>query len=488
MNPYYLTDKKVRSNIGIQSPIDPKNDSNNAYAIISNQKILIMDREILNKEYVSKKTIRVNFENFNKEVRIEIIRISECPNDESEYDHDKPTVSVLIGWKEKIPVDQPTLLPISGLVTQFDNHFIINPETNNQPSPPIAKPSKIIKVHISDFKKFDKEDATFYDISTSTEYANMPIVAVMDTGLKYKWGDDGQFERTFIKDKKQYKFIVAKAKNDCSNVGEFGYCGITEYLKTAAQNPLLVKLAGLAEPDILKSPYDDNKVDEIVGGENEQLNLEVGRHGTLISAILNQHGCKVLPVKVFAGGGWGTLFDILCGCNYVLSCKRSGTDIKVLNASFGGALNAEGCDLLYRKMKALNDAGIWVVAAAGNDGIDLDLPGNQRYPAQFGLANITGNSMGGLEKVITVNSAYDGTDRAGNFGQAVSLKVLSSIANGFPSAIPVRNNTPLEGTSFAAPYAAAVLAAGVATVANRAAAVAYIKANPIPGVVSFVTP
>jgi hypothetical protein len=493
--PNDLTNPKTRKLLGITSSLEKLKDKyGNSYLIVSNQKILIMDAEILQNEYTGKKQVRVRFQNYDKEVTIRFIRISECPNDDLEYG--RPTVSVLVEWKTKIPTYPGNLSGVNGLRSQVNNYFIINPESNNKPNPPIARQSRVTKVYASDFRKFDPEDAAHYGGGSSVKgsYADMPIVAVMDTGLKFKWENNGVIERTLLAGRKKFQFKIAKAKSDCIQEENFGYCGITEYLTGAAGNPLLAKLTVLDKRAILNSPYDDNKVDEIQDngmgtGDGQGIEkLEVGRHGTIISAILNEHGCRVLPVKVFNGGGMGTLFDILCGCNYILSCKRQGTDIKVLNASFGSPLNEEGRNLLFRKTKALNDRGIWVVAAAGNEDIELDQPGNARYPAQFGLATSTGDSTGGLEKVITVNSAYKETDRAGNFGLPVAIKVRSSRSGGFASALPMDNDAPLAGTSFAAPYAAAVLAGGADSLANKADAVAYLKAHPVGDVVSFENP
>ncbi len=489
MNAEILANKKERSKFGIQSPIAQHRDADqNLNTVVSNQKILIMDAAIQQKEYPVGKVFSGYFENSKIPVSLEIIRVSECPNDELEYG--APTVSVLVQWEVKGTTYPENLTSFDGLKSQVNNHFLINPETNNKPGPPIARQATLVKVHASDFVVFDENDAAHYSAeSEKNSTLAMPIVAVLDTGLKYKWSINGRVERSFKKGKKDFKFQLAEAKNDCLLGAKFGYCGVTEYLHPGPKKGLLKKLAGLTANQILSSPYDDNKVDEridlglgVANGQGAD-NLEVGRHGTIISAILNEQGCRVLPVKVFNGGGMGTLFDILCGCNYVLSCKRAGTDIKVLNASFSGSLSPEGRELLFRKMKAINERGIWVVAAAGNEDLDIGLTENLRYPAQFGSKN----SPNGLPKVITVNSAYENQDRDGNFGEPVSIKVRSSRSGGFASALPIEDDAPLEGTSFAAPYVAAALARVADTFGTKAEAEEYLKSNPI-GTVSFENP
>lgn len=459
------------------------------YSVITKQKILIVDKDIIEK--LDKKEALLTFKNTNnKDVKVRIIRISECTNDPEEYN--KETYSVLVEWDETV-----TILPggTAGVQNQVDNHLIINPESNNKPSPPIARPSKIVKVYVSDFEVFDQTDASHYKTNNQTLpgnkkelYQDLPIVAVMDTGLKYKWtGKNNKIERNLspVSGASLVDFKIAHANaNGCIPSSSFGYCGITEYLKNANQKPLLAKLNGLAEQDILLSPYDDNLVDEKLNEGEGANNIGVGRHGTIITAILNEQNCQVLPVKAFDGGGFGTLFDIICGCNYVLACKRNGTNIKVLNASFGGTLNGTGRDLLFRKLKAMSDRGIWVIAAAGNEEIDLDQAGNIRYPAQFGLPI----SVGGIERVITVNSAYKRKTRAGNYGSPVTVKVKSQITKGFPSTLPMATGKPLEGTSFAVPFAAAAMAKAPDTIKTKIAAIKYLKNIKIPNKVIFVDP
>lgn len=516
-------DAKERAVLGIFTPIEKRyDDKKQPYWVVPNQKILVLDPDFLPDSQVAKpknpwifrllfllldviasvvvflKRVflkKVNtipkikevkngfqfkwaFKKFpGKEVTFRIVRVSECLNDPLEYG--QPTVTILVEWPTRLFENPPgELRTFTGLFAQADNQFIINPESNNKPSPPIAKPSILFQVHPSDFKVFDHNDASFYtSLGVEETNINMPIVAVMDTGLKYKWEINGNIERSFTIGASNFKFKIAKTNGGvCFPGAEFGYCGITHYLNNPSLNPLLGQLNNLTVNQILSSPYDDNKVDEITNGGQGVINTKVGRHGTLISAILNANQCKVLPVKVFDGGGWGTLFDVIAGCNYVLSCKRNNTNIKVLNASFSGSVNDEGRDILFLKMKALSDQGIWVIAAAGNEDIDLDQSGNMRYPAQFGKEVIDG----GIERVITVNSKYSDGTQAGNFGSPVSLTVKSTLVGGFPSALPLSTGLPLEGTSFAAPYAAGVLAhTTLNNVSTRRQALDYLRANQV---------
>lgn len=441
----------------------------------------------------------------NEKIKFRIVRASECPNDMAEFG--KASVNVLLEWEQR--AGQGNLAPFTGLYGQANNILVGNPEPpNNRPENPPDSPSSAGEwVHHSvlplDFRIFDATDAAKY----SRDEAKEPIVAVMDTGLKYKWDKPQDGKKLAYWDGEVFSFKIARAPDDaCLPGANFGYCGIGDYLRrpTPATGQL-APLAAFSPAQIRSSPYDDHRVREKLEGGKEY-HQEVGRHGTLITGILNRDCCQVLPVKVLNCAGWGTLFDVLNGCNYLIARKRAGMPIKVINASFGGALNEAGRDLLYQKFRVLTaELGVWVVASAGNKGISLD--GTSIYPAQFGLPS---SSHPALDKVITVNSRYDGV-RHGNWGEVVALTAVSPISGGFPSAIPLKtspptvpqsNHTttlqavylqsdfPIQGTSFAAPYVACALARldlGSFGFSDRDDVLAAIKGMNVEGV-TFIEP
>ncbi|GHB51988.1 S8 family serine peptidase [Persicitalea jodogahamensis] len=387
----------------------------------------------------------------NKKVQFRIVRASECFNDKREHQQGA-SVDVLLEWDGRD--GQGELADFAQLYAQAENHFIANPHPpSHETAPPINANAVITKVYDSDFRVFENSDGAHY--SNSIERAKDPIVAVMDTGLKYKWESA---EPLIDTEGNPFKFKIARAPADsCLSGADFGYCSIVHYLQKPVFFQQLAVLTPLTAAQIKSSPYDDHKVDEEVedeqakGGIRQRRN--VGRHGTLITGILNRNGCQVLPVKSFNCAAQGTLADVLSGLNYLIAKKTAGMPIKVLNASFGGRLDSNALDLLYRKIKTLTDLGVWVVASSGNENISLD--GTSIYPAQFGVSEGTYS----LEKVITVNSFYDGSVQ-GNTGAAVSLTAKSGRLGGFPSALPLTDspNHTLQGTSFAAPYVACALA------------------------------
>ena len=414
----------------------------------------------------------------NKRVKFRIVWASECPNNKREYEQG-PSVDALLEWDERD--GQGNLSDFAQLYAQAENHFIANIKPPSQEvSPPINANAVITKVHDSDFMVFESSDAAYY--SNGTAAATEPVVAVMDTGLKYKWESTEPLKDT---EGNPSKFKIAQAPADsCLPEARFGYCSIVNYLQKPVPFQQLAVLAPLTAAQIRSSPYDDHKVDEKVDDEQAKRGTRerknVGRHGTLITGILNQNGCQVLPVKSFNCAAQGTLSDVLNGLNYLITKKAAGMPIKVLNASFGGRLDANALDLLHRKMKTLTDLGVWVVTSSGNDDISLD--GTSIYPAQFGLQ---GGSYS-LDRVITVNSYYDGRVH-GNTGAAVALTAKSGRVGGFPSALPLTDNPnhTLQGTSFAAPYVASALSTINTTGLSRQQVLDEIAARTV-GEVTFI--
>lgn len=94
------------------------------------------------------------------------------------------------------------------------------------------------------------------------------------------------------------------------------------------------------------------------------------------------HEAKILPVKVFPGSGLSTTWSrVVCGLNFVLDNAAS---VDVVNMSIAGP----GSGALRRAVRQVLEAGITVVAAAGNNGGRTQAPA--RYPgviAASALAN-----------------------------------------------------------------------------------------------------
>jgi subtilisin len=181
-------------------------------------------------------------------------------------------------------------------------------------------------------------------------------------------------------------------------------------------------------------------------------------HGThvagTIGAIANGEGVAgVAPgvslhaVRVLNGSGSGYYSDILAGLEYVLETP----EIRVVNLSLGGPKSAETAPL-KEAIKRLEDAGVIVCIAAGNEAQDTQ----NVAPAAYNYGVIV--------------SAYDvstsGTsisDRGfawfSNYGDAVDIAAPGvSIHSTWPGG----SYTHLDGTSMATPHVAGAVAAFLA--------------------------
>lgn len=175
-------------------------------------------------------------------------------------------------------------------------------------------------------------------------------------------------------------------------------------------------------------------------------------HGTHVASTIagKKHGvakeAQILVSRVFETGG-ATLTAIISGINACLlhhnQKKAAGTNRpSVMNLSLGGPAHTT-------EEQAINDcidAGIVIVAAAGNDGKDLAEPGYDVMPAE-------------IARAITVGAA-DIQDRAAsfsNYGYMVDVFApgMYITAAGFE-----RDNdeSMLSGTSMASPHVAGVCA------------------------------
>jgi len=77
----------------------------------------------------------------------------------------------------------------------------------------------------------------------------------------------------------------------------------------------------------------------------------------------------IYPVKVLTYDGYSSFSIVLQGLDHVLSLKRDGLlDIDVVNMSLGWPSLYEEGDIFENMVSLLNEAGILVVSAAGNEG------------------------------------------------------------------------------------------------------------------------
>ena len=134
-------------------------------------------------------------------------------------------------------------------------------------------------------------------------------------------------------------------------------------------------------------------IDDVIGWDfvhKRYLPYDRGGHGTFLAglaAAVEGNGigsagvcprCSILPVQFIDEDGFGDTEDAIRGIDYAVMMKAS-----VINVSFSG----EGYDKhLYDALVRAGTHDIVVVAAASNDGLDLDR--EEIYPAKFHLPNV----------------------------------------------------------------------------------------------------
>jgi len=152
------------------------------------------------------------------------------------------------------------------------------------------------------------------------------------------------------------------------------------------------------EPGVVDEDIDYNDVDDDGNGYNDDIwgydfvdddfdPMDEHYHGTHVAGIIGAIGnntvgiagvcwsVKMMALRILDPNGEGVTSDAIEAMNYAVAWN-----VNVINASWGGYQYDQG---LYDAIAAARDAGILVVAAAGNDGINM-----AAYPARFDLDNI----------------------------------------------------------------------------------------------------
>ncbi len=448
----------------------------NGLRVVEKQKIVILSR----KEIDDLKTVRISGEN----VPVEVLRVSDCPNPVGEYGKANGPLNFMVLVRfNKLTVKEIALGRIEGAGAESAqaNNFLLNDNPPpRKPSPPIDDDDMVDALANSDFQITDPKDISQYPEKSQT------VVAVLDSGAKFDLANRPNTSLYEYTDRKGNlrKLGLVRGKATCgSNGNSIGYCGVGTYLMPPHPLPITLSvLLGLSARQICDSAFDDTS----------------GRHGTQVTAIINQEsgdGIGVLPVKAFNWAGFAQLYDILVTLNYVLEQKKNGVPILVLNASWSGLVDDDGRALLFSKFRELEKAGIIVVAAAGNQGVDLGgSASRQLYPALFStdLSNIITvtsvepvmrikalDPLGGVADHVAEAIAGDGKENildhlglnsalfsllirgykaVGNYSKVyVSMGVFGRRWHGYNS--PFHRNTPLNArTSFAAAFASGQIA------------------------------
>lgn len=193
-------------------------------------------------------------------------------------------------------------------------------------------------------------------------------------------------------------------------------------------------------------------------------------HGTHVAGIVGGTGVgvapevDVVPVRVMDCSGSGRQSDVIAGLDWVLQAHPRGTP-GVVNISLAGPPSA----ILDAAVRAVHDAGLAVVVAAGNEGVDACTASPAREPS-----------------AVTVGATDAADTRAAfsNYGACLDL---------FAPGVRIRSASHLSptawaessGTSMAAPHVTGILAHHLEAdpTLRPADAAARLVAAATPGVV-----
>jgi subtilisin family serine protease len=160
------------------------------------------------------------------------------------------------------------------------------------------------------------------------------------------------------------------------------------------------------------------------GHEDLATNMDVGRgwdflsddagvydgstyqHGTHVAGTIGARGgnglgvvgvnwrVRMISVKMLGPeGNSGLTSEVVAAIDYVTSLKNAGLNLVAINASWG--YEGEPSVALHEAIQRAGDAGLLFVAAAGNEGKDIEKSQNTFYPASYDCSTtVTGDPRG----------------------------------------------------------------------------------------------
>lgn len=122
--------------------------------------------------------------------------------------------------------------------------------------------------------------------------------------------------------------------------------------------------------------------------DNDNDPMDLCGHGTHVAGTIGAVGgnalgtigvcpaVRIMAVRSLNAAGSGTTVSIAEGIGFAVA-----QGAKVINMSLGGGSDTDA--VMADAIGAARDAGVLVVAAAGNDGADVGVNGNQTYPCNY---------------------------------------------------------------------------------------------------------
>ena len=198
------------------------------------------------------------------------------------------------------------------------------------------------------------------------------------------------------------------------------------------------------------NPADGSHGWNAINGNNNP--SDNGTHGTMLAGVVGAVGnngkgvvgvawrMQIMACASFNSLGIGAVSDVITGLNFA---RTNGA--RIINASWGFTNSLA----LSNAMVSLQDAGIIVVAACGNNATNIDLA--PTYPASYQLDNIVTVASVSKSNVLSSFSNYGVT----NVDLAAPGEQIYST---FPATDSYYYTDTAGGTSYSAPYVAGACA------------------------------
>lgn len=171
------------------------------------------------------------------------------------------------------------------------------------------------------------------------------------------------------------------------------------------------------------------------------------RHGSNVTGLILNENLKklvyILPLKTHGRDGQGTLFDAMCAMKYAIQAKA-----RLINTSWGGYAGPNA--VFERVLEELHANEILVVAAAGNEGVDINV--NTFFPASY--SSMSGDPHPNVISVTTLKK--DDTCHHNYSALRVDVGAVGKMDCLFST--PFGNSHFISGSSFAAPVIAGWIA------------------------------
>jgi hypothetical protein len=174
-------------------------------------------------------------------------------------------------------------------------------------------------------------------------------------------------------------------------------------------------------------------------------------HGTAVAGIIGAVGdngqgiagvswrASIMPLKFRGSAATGTVSDAIECLDYALA-----KGARVVNASYG---LEEYSQAEFEALQRLRDAGVVVVASAGNDGVDTSV--TPVYPGSHLIENVVAVGSSSRSDIVPLSSNY-GVGTVDLVAPGVAIRTL-----GMTAETPL---TTVSGTSFAAAHVSGALA------------------------------